>query len=100
MNMNNLAAVESGAARTFHSHIRRPLVALAALALAAIGILQTAQAQSTWPTRPVRVVIMVAAGGGADNVGRFIADRLTGRLGQAVVVENKTGAGGNIGTEF
>ena len=60
----------------------------------------TAHAQTAWPTKPVRIVIMVAAGGGADNVGRFIADRLTGRLGQAVIVENKTGAGGNIGTEY
>jgi tripartite-type tricarboxylate transporter receptor subunit TctC len=100
MNMKDLAAAESGR-RAFSTRASgRSLVAFAALALAAIGSFQAAHAQSTWPTRPVRVVIMVAAGGGADNVGRFIADRLTGRLGQAVVVENKTGAGGNIGTEF
>ena len=75
------------------------LPGLAFVAAALAGDPSAALAQA-WPARPVRVVIMVAAGGGADNVGRYIADRLTGRLGQPVIVENKTGAGGNIGTEF
>ena len=82
---------------------RRAATTLACLAIAAtasVGSPDAAWAQPAWPNKPVRVVIMVAAGGGADNVGRFVGDRLSARLGQPVIVENKTGAGGNIGTEF
>ena len=78
---------------------RRLLAAVAGVAFAAMVGSQTVNAQQAWPSKPVRIVIMVAAGGGADNVGRFIADRLTTRFGQPVIVENRTGAGGNIGTE-
>ncbi|MBC9205669.1 tripartite tricarboxylate transporter substrate binding protein [Roseomonas aerophila] len=58
-----------------------------------------ARAQDTWPSRPVRLLVAYAPGGGTDNVARVVAARLQAVLGQAVVVENKPGAGGNLATD-
>src|SRR3954471_20911295 len=52
----------------------------------------------TWPTRPLTLVVPFAAGGPSDVAGRIIAQRLTEILGQQVVVENPSGAGGTIGS--
>lgn len=57
------------------------------------------RAQPGYPNRPIRVVLPFAAGGGTDVMTRVIAEHLGNRLGQRVLVENITGAGGNIGTE-
>lgn len=57
------------------------------------------QAQSDYPNRPVKLVIPFPAGGSSDGIGRQIADKLSGVLKQSVVVENKGGAGGVIGTD-
>jgi tripartite-type tricarboxylate transporter receptor subunit TctC len=58
--------------------------------------ISSAAAQS-WPTRPVALVVPFAAGGSSDAIGRIMADGLNGPLGQSVVVENVTGAGGMAG---
>src|SRR5919109_932572 len=66
-------------------------------ALFAFG--STSRAQQDYPSRTVKVVVPFPPGGAPDLVGRTLANRLAERLGQPFVVENRTGAGGNIATE-
>jgi len=73
---------------------RRPLFA------ATIAVPFAARAQSAaWPNRPVRIIIPYAPGGPVEIPGRFIAEHLSARLGQPVIVETRPGAGGAIGTK-
>lgn len=68
--------------------------------LAAAGLLLVAsQAEAQYPNKPVRLIVPFIAGSAPDVVARQAAQRLTGSLGQQVVVENRPGAGGNIGAE-
>ena len=60
----------------------------------------TAHAQTAWPTKPVRIIASFAAGGSSDLVARQIAQHLSSRFGQQFIVENRAGAGGNIGVDF
>ncbi len=69
------------------------------LLLAALAAPAVAQAQSWAPTRPVRIVVPIAPGGALDITARLLGERLTPVLGQQVVVENRAGAGGNIGAQ-
>ena len=56
--------------------------------------------QGTWPERPIRIVVPYGAGGSVDAIGRTLAQELSTRLGQPVVVENRVGAGSNVGSTF
>ena len=59
-----------------------------------------AHAQSNYPDKPVRLVVPFPPGGGADNLARAVIPRASQILGQPIVIENKPGAGGNVGAEF
>lgn len=89
MNPTNQPAIDTS---------RRVLVSgtAAALAFAALG----ARAQSPYPNKPLKLIHAFAAGSGTDNSGRVLAERLAQRLGQPVIVENKSGANMIIGTEY
>ena len=69
----------------------------AALALPFIG---SASAQAQWPNKPVKVIVPFAPGGTTDILGRLMAQKLSEELGQQFVIENKAGAGGNIGADM
>ena len=77
---------------------RRQFLQLAAGAAALPALPQVARAQA-WPSRPIRMLIGFAAGGSADIAARQIAQWLSERLGQPVVIENRTGAASNIAAE-
>ena len=70
------------------------------LALVMFASLATAQAQSAWPQKPIRIVVPFAPGGNTDSIARVMAERFTQSLGQPVLVDNKVGAGGAIAAEF
>jgi tripartite-type tricarboxylate transporter receptor subunit TctC len=76
---------------------RAVLLGLAAAALARPTLAQTATGTGDWPNRPLRWINPGPAGGAGDVLSRLIADRLGARLGQPVVVDNRPGAGTNIG---
>lgn len=82
------------------SNYRRRSVLGAAICLAAfaLGAAPFSVAAQSWPERPIRIVVPYAAGQGADILTRLLADELAKRMTQPIVVENKAGAGGNIGT--
>jgi tripartite-type tricarboxylate transporter receptor subunit TctC len=76
-------------------------LALISSGLAAISLIATpALAQSTWPTKPVRIVVPFAPGGTTDILARAMAPELAKAFGQSFVVENRAGAGGNIGADL
>jgi tripartite-type tricarboxylate transporter receptor subunit TctC len=78
--------------------LRLAMGAAAVPAVSHVAVSHVAWAQ-TYPTRPVRIIIGFAAGGGNDIIGRLIAQWLTERLGHSFVVDNRPGGGSNIGTE-
>ena len=74
-----------------------PLGALAPLLLALFSIAATAQ---SYPAKPIRLIVPFPPGGATDFLGRIVGQKLSERLGQQVIVENRTGGGGNIGADF
>ena len=79
---------------------RRALNTLAAALALTLGAAGMAQAQSHWPAKPVRIVVPFAAGGTTDILARAIAPELGKAFGQQFIVDNRGGAGGNIGAEL
>ncbi len=75
---------------------RRTVLAAAALLLTALPV--PAAAQEKYPARPITLIVPFPAGGGVDAVGRIVADKLSAALGQQVIVDNRGGAAGVIGT--
>jgi tripartite-type tricarboxylate transporter receptor subunit TctC len=76
--------------------MKKSVTLLAGAALFAASMSTSAQ---DWPTKPVKIIVPFAPGGGSDFIARYIARRLTDELKQPFIVDNKPGAGGNIGTE-
>ena len=74
------------------SRLFLPLLA----ALACLIGMQPARAQEAWPSRPIRIVVVFPPGGASDIIARVLAEALTPRLGQRVVVDNRPGAGGTL----
>ncbi len=76
---------------------RRVLSSVLTMLIGVMAISAMAQAQDAFPSRTVRIVIPYPAGGGTDTIGRLVADQLSRKWGQPVVVENVGGAAGNVG---
>ena len=77
----------------------RSVIALALVF--ALSALVTGSARADdYPTRPVKIIVPFAAGGTADAIPRLVGDWLSRKWGQPVVIENRTGAAGNIGADF
>lgn len=68
--------------------------------LSACGLALPLQAQERFPSRPITLVVPQAAGGANDAIARVIGQKLSQQLGQSVIIDNRPGAGGNIGTAF
>jgi tripartite-type tricarboxylate transporter receptor subunit TctC len=79
---------------------RRHVLRLAAASAALAATSRVARAQTAYPTHPVRLIVGFPPGGSADLVSRIVANGLTEALGQSFVVENRSGAAGNIGAEI
>ena len=82
-------------------NIIRSLLALLS-AVIALGLMDNTYAQSAedYPNKTIRFVVPFAAGGASDVTARLISQVMSQSIGQSVIVENKVGAGGNIGTDF
>jgi tripartite-type tricarboxylate transporter receptor subunit TctC len=77
--------------------MRKPIIALCA-ALACLGLWPRAGATQSYPSRPITIVVPLAAGGPLDTMARIIAEPMRATLGQPIIIENVTGAAGTVGT--
>src|SRR5690606_6311722 len=73
---------------------------IAALALPCALAAMVAPANAAFPEKPLKIVVPYSTGGSSDSIARIVADPLSKELGQAVVVENRPGAGSMIGTSY
>jgi tripartite-type tricarboxylate transporter receptor subunit TctC len=87
---------------TAYAPRRRVLLSISTMGLAVLlgGSFGIAQAQDAWPNKTIRLVVPFTPGGVTDTSGRLIAEHLGKRLGQQIIVDNKPGASGNIGTSL
>ncbi len=85
--------------RQINSRFRTHLLAAALALLGSLSLQPMALAQSGYPIKPIRLIVPFTPGGVTDTSGRLIAEQLSRRLGQQVVVDNRPGASGNIGTQ-
>jgi tripartite-type tricarboxylate transporter receptor subunit TctC len=76
---------------------RRHAIALGFAAALAAGL---AHAQADWPNKPIRMIVPYPPGGGTDVVARIVNEKLAAELGQPIVIDNRGGAGGSVGTEI
>jgi tripartite-type tricarboxylate transporter receptor subunit TctC len=65
--------------------------------LAALPVMHLAQAQAPWPSKPIRMIVPLAAGSAVDNAARIVAQKMSQNLGQSIVIDNRPGAAGLIG---
>ncbi|WP_028603519.1 Bug family tripartite tricarboxylate transporter substrate binding protein [Ottowia thiooxydans] len=79
---------------------REAIAALTALGAVGLGWPLAAAAQAAYPSRPVRLIVPFPAGSATDLVGRLIGQKLSEELGQPFVIDNRAGAGGNIGSQM
>ena len=84
------------AARTCVAARVAPLVAV--LAIATLAALASGAARAEYPERPIKVIVPIGAGSTTDFIARLVAEKIRGPLGQAVIIENRAGAGGTIGS--
>src|SRR5687768_9002169 len=82
--------------KTKEAMLRRSIVVCALL----IPAVAFAAAAENYPVKPIRLIVGFTPGGSDDLVGRMVAGRITERLGQTVIVDNRPGAGGNVGVEI
>jgi len=79
---------------------RHAITVVSAITAGLLPLTAALAQQGTWPERPIRIVVPYGAGGSVDAIGRTLAQELSTRLGQPVVVENRVGAGSNVGSTF
>jgi tripartite-type tricarboxylate transporter receptor subunit TctC len=75
-------------------------ITLLLLSTLGLGFSTTVTEAQTWPTKPLRVIVPIGAGGPTDIIPRVVFEQLSPQIGQTIVVENRVGAGGTIGAAF
>ncbi|MGA8515045.1 MAG: tripartite tricarboxylate transporter substrate binding protein [Burkholderiaceae bacterium] len=81
------------------SKLASGIASTAAVAIAAVTLSSSALAQTAFPSKPVRIIVPQTPGGASDALARIVGQKLSEKWGQPVVIENRAGAGGNIGME-